>query len=256
MQSRMRSTVNNPRLLQRPDAPIGSCRERQDDELVIPVERLVSVCWLHSCGKKVAPVTGTKMSACRANEQQGENGSIHSCTSRLGHLKEQMPDGWHQKTMRLYDALAPKLEQFLRRLSLGKDEIDDVIQESFLRLAIHLRKGLDEKNLRSWLYMVARNLAMDVHRENRLRHEEIETTLRTEDEPVDPDANPEWNFLQREQSLRLKDAMSQLTAQQYNSVLLRTQGLRYGEIGKLLGTSEQRAIYLVKRGLQRLMGGM
>lgn len=226
------------------------------NELVIPVERLVSACWLRSCGKKVAPVTGTKVSACRANEEQDEKESIYGCSSRLGHLKEQRPDGWHQKTMRMYDLLAPKLEQFLRRLSLGRDEIDDVIQESFLRLAMHLRQGHDERNLRSWTYMVARNLAMDVHRDNRHRHEEIEMTLRAEDEPVDPDANPEWNFLQREQHLRLKAAMSQLTEQQYNSVLLRTQGLRYGEIGKLLGTSEQRAIYLVKRGLQRLMGGM
>lgn len=256
MQSRMRATIKNPRLPWRLGAPVETCAEMQGDELVIPLERMASVHWRRSCGKKVVLVSESKMSARKTNALQDEKDSIYDHTSGMKLMEEHEKSGWHQKTLWFYDSLTPKLEQFLRRLGLGKDEIDDVIQESFLRLATHLRQGNDEDNLRSWLYTVVRHLAMDVHRTNQRRHEEINMALRPEDEPVDPDANPEWNFLQKEQSLRLRAAMSRLTQQQYNSILLRTQGLRYGEIGILLGTSEQRAIHLVKRGLKKLMGGM
>jgi DNA-directed RNA polymerase specialized sigma24 family protein len=54
----------------------------------------------------------------------------------------------------------------------------------------------------------------------------------------------------------LKAALCQLTSQQYNSILLRAQGLHYREIGEVLGVSEQRALYLVKRASQRLVGGL
>jgi RNA polymerase sigma-70 factor (ECF subfamily) len=91
---------------------------------------------------------------------------------------------------------------------------------------------------------------------NRREHEEVELEFGPKDEPIDPKANPECVYLQKERFGQLKAAMSQLTTQQYNCILLRTQGLRYREIGELLGISEQRAIHLVKRGMQRLMGGL
>jgi RNA polymerase sigma-70 factor (ECF subfamily) len=155
----------------------------------------------------------------------------------------------------LYDALAPKLVQFLRNLGLSRDEREDVVQEVFLRLVGHLRKGNSEENLHAWIHQVAHNLAMDVHRRNRRGREEVELEFEQVNEPVDEVANPERVYLQKERFKRLKMAMLQLTKQQYTSIRLRIRGLCYREIGELMGVSEQRAIHLVKRGMQRLRGG-
>lgn len=232
------------------------CAKVQDQEPRIPVEGVVRVVSSQLRGERVVAVPGIRRSACRIDEERDGSGLTGEFDSRLMSFERQGEVGWRQQTLRLYDSLTPRLTQFLRRLGLSKDELDDVIQESFLRLSAHLREGNDDDNLNSWLYRVARNLAMDVHRASRRGHEEVELEFEPKDEPVDPKANPESVYLQEEQVRRLSAGMSQLTAQQYNSILLRTQGLCYREIGDLLGTSEQRAIQLVKRGLKRLIGGL
>lgn len=239
-----------------PETPVESYLEMQNEESVVPVERMVSVAWLRSCGEEVASVTGIRRYVWGADEKQYGKGLAGESGSRLIPLKEQGRAGWRQRTLKLYDSLNPRLSQFLRGLGLNKDEMDDVIQESFLRVAGHIKSGNSEDNLQAWVYRVAHNLAMDVHRSNRREYEEVELKFEPGDEPIDLKSNPEWIYLQKEQLRRLKAAMLELTAQQYNSILLRTQGLRYREIGELLGISEQRAIHLVKRAMQRLMGGL
>jgi RNA polymerase sigma-70 factor, ECF subfamily len=221
---------------------------------VVPVKGVISIVWLRSCGKEVAPVIERRTSAWITSERDGKH-LVCDSDSTLILLKEEENAGWRRLTLKLYDSLSPKLVQFLWRLGLNKEEIDDVIQESFLRLAGHLKEGRSDENLPSWIYRVARNLAMDVHRLNRRKHEHEEVEFKAENEPIDPNANPERVYLRKEQNRRLRAALSQLTSQQYSSILLRAQGLHYCQIGKTLGVSEQRAIYLVKRALQQLVGG-
>ena len=164
---------------------------------------------------------------------------------------------WRERTHELHVSLNHSLYRYLRSLGLSADEADDALQETFLRLAGHLKEGGAEDNLRSWLFQVAHNLSMDVHRASRrdrpgdpdLCREQIE-------EPVDTEANPERIYMQKEQRKRLMAAMSNLTLRQRNSILLRAEGLRYREIAAVLGVSEQRAIHLVKRGLLQLSGGL
>jgi RNA polymerase sigma-70 factor (ECF subfamily) len=164
---------------------------------------------------------------------------------------------WRNRILELHDLLNRSLYRYLRSLGLAPDEAEDVLQETFLRLAGHLKQGRSDDNLRSWLFQVAHNLAMDVHRAGqRERQDESYPCRCTVDEPIDPDANPERTYIQKEQTRQLMMAMSQLTLRQRNSVLLRAEGLRYREIAVALGVSEQRALHLVKRALLRLTGGM
>jgi RNA polymerase sigma-70 factor (ECF subfamily) len=156
----------------------------------------------------------------------------------------------------MYDALSPSLLSYLHNLRISVDEAEDVVQEVFLRLANHLRKGGEESNLRSWTYQVAHNLAMDIHRTARRNRSNSEVGDEVENELVDPTSDPEQAYLNKEEIKRVQDAMEQLTKQQRNSVLLRAQGLRYAEIASVLRVSEQRALVLVKRALLRLAGGL
>lgn len=164
---------------------------------------------------------------------------------------------WHLRTLELHGSLNHPLYRYLRSLGLSADEADDALQEAFLRLAGHLKGGGDDENLRSWLFQVAHNLSMDIHRASRRNRQDDQDSYRgSYEEPVDPKANPERVYIRKEQAKRLMAAMSQLTLRQRSSILLRANGLRYREIAVVLGVSEQRAIHLVKRGLLRLTGGL
>jgi RNA polymerase sigma-70 factor (ECF subfamily) len=162
-----------------------------------------------------------------------------------------------KRILELYDLHASSLYKYLRSLGLARVEAEDSIQEIFVRLAIHLLQKEDQDvNLRAWLFQVAHNISMDIHRSNRRMQAKTEPASEMSVEPADPGADPERMYLDKERMRRLNAAIERLTPQQRNAVLLRSQGLRYMEIGSVLAVSESRAIALVKRGLTRLADGL
>ncbi|MBT9333107.1 RNA polymerase sigma factor [Paracidobacterium acidisoli] len=171
-------------------------------------------------------------------------------------LSERKDSVTQRQILELYDAYNLSLYSYLRSLGVSADKAEDVIQETFLRLVHHLRDDREQENLRAWLYQVAHNLAMDIHRASNRSFSNTDWGEAIADEPVDPHSNPEWQYLQKEELKRVKAAIQQLTPQQRGSLLLRAEGLRYREIALVLGVSEQRAIHLVKRGLERLAEGL
>lgn len=249
------SLLNTHNLSQIPRVLLDDPVEVSIHDGAVLVEEMASAIWLRSGEEEVALVTGAESFAQELDEKHSGDESNRKSDAEPATSQDFVGD-WRQQTLTLYDAIKPKLIQFLRRLGLDQDEMDDVIQETFLRVAAHLRQGEVEENLHSWVYRVARNLAMDVHRVNRRQRDVVDLEFEPGEEPLDPAASPEWVYLQNELFKRVSSGLSRLTPQQYNSILLRAQGLRYREIGRLLGISEQRAIHLVKRGLQRLTGGL
>ncbi len=160
------------------------------------------------------------------------------------------------KVMELYEAWHLSLFRYLRTLGLHRERAEDVVQETFLRLTGHLARGGAETNLRSWIFQVAFNLTMDGHRVDRRERVQSDGPEFIPIEPADPHADPERTYLEKEAMERVEVGLTKLTTQQRNGVLLRAQGLRYMEIGSMLGVSESRAIHLVKRGLERLTGDL
>jgi RNA polymerase sigma-70 factor (ECF subfamily) len=139
-------------------------------------------------------------------------------------------------------------------MGLTRDESEDVIQESFLRLVRHLVGGGKEDNLRSWIFRVAHNLSIDLYRADKRNLDSGETAQRILSERHDPAPNPEERYLQEEEFRRLDAAMSKLTAQQRRCILLRAQGLRYREIAQVLGIGVPTVCDLVHRAIVRLAG--
>jgi RNA polymerase sigma-70 factor (ECF subfamily) len=162
-----------------------------------------------------------------------------------------------QQVLELYDTYRSRVYKYIRGLGVSREEAEDTIQEVFLRLAMHLLDGGEERNLRSWIFQVAHNLAMDVHRESsRVRVDDEAKAEQQVLQLVAADASPEEIYLRKEAMKRVQAAMTTLTSKQRSGVLLRAQGLRYLEIASVLKVSESRAIYLVKRALMRLTGGL
>ena len=152
----------------------------------------------------------------------------------------------------LYATVRAGLHRFLISLGLSKEAAEDVMQESFFRLANQLLLGAKIEKLQAWIFQVAYNLAIDEHRAERNRCPDDVFTHRPIGDRVDPLNNPEWLYLQKEKVARVETAMSLLTPRQFRSLQLRAEGLRYREIAAELGVTEQRAVHLAKRAVLRM----
>ncbi len=166
----------------------------------------------------------------------------------------------YQSFIDLYDQLRPLLHARLRGLGLTAEDAEDVAHESFLRLLRHLLEARTDENLRGWIFRVAHNLSMDVHRSN--RHYQHSAPLESErgrqdhHDAADPAPDPEDVLIQEERFLRLQQGLMQLTVQQRNCVMLRAQGLRYREIASSLGISVQRVAKLLERSTCQLAANL
>jgi len=167
--------------------------------------------------------------------------------------QEARPANQHKEVIRLYDDLRPSLYAYLSTLGLVASEAEEVIQEGFFRLVRDLSTGNEVRNLRGWLFRVAHNLAMDVYRSmDRDGVVDADDQSPLVKEQVDPEPDPEEAYSQKEKRRRVNSAVQNLTCQQRDCLLLRSEGMSYCDIGMALGISTQRAAFLVQRSLARL----
>jgi len=147
--------------------------------------------------------------------------------------------------------LRPSLRAYLCCLGITLDQAEDVIQEAFLRLVSHRFEQGATENLRAWIFRVAHNLSMNIHRSQRRASSDVEPALVIQDR-ADPRPSPEQQILLDERMKRFEDAFAHLTLKQRQCVLLRAEGFRYREIACVLGISVQRVGELMQRSISLL----
>ena len=158
-----------------------------------------------------------------------------------------------QRIIDLYDHLRPSLRAYLCCLGMSPDQAEDVIQDAFLRLVRHRFDAEANENLRAWVFRVAHNLSMDIHRsQGRCSSGSDDETSFVIRERVDPRPSPEQQVLLDERMKHFEDAFAQLTPKQRQCVLLRAEGFRYREIALTLGVSVQRVGELMQRSISLL----
>ena len=146
-----------------------------------------------------------------------------------------------------YDELRQPLIRYLATLGLAPEECQDVAQEAFLRLHRHVTSGGGGSNLRSWLFRVA-------HNEARNRQKTYERRYGAPMDGIEPSAlsNPERELLDRERYRMLDGAMRALPELERQCLVLRSEGLRYREIGEVLGTPTSTVADAVERAIRKL----
>ncbi len=153
----------------------------------------------------------------------------------------------------LYDEFRPRLFRYIHGMGIGRDQVEEVIQETFLRLTDHLLNGETIENLHGWVVRVAQNLASDIRRKNFQRWKDTaEDEEKLGAEQVDPAPTPEDAYLRVEQIKRIKEALQSVRLLHRQCFELRMQGFRYEDIGEALGISKQHAAVLVNRVAVRL----
>ena len=149
----------------------------------------------------------------------------------------------------LYCELRKPLLRYLVCLGLSADEAQDVAQDAFLSLHRHLASGGHQQNIRGWLFRVAHNAAR-----NRQHRYERRFAAPLEDgwDLAGEEASPERVLLDKEKFGRLRRAIRLLTESERECLLLRAGGLRYREIGQLLGLSTSTVADTVERAIRKL----
>jgi RNA polymerase sigma-70 factor (ECF subfamily) len=170
--------------------------------------------------------------------------------------------GDHAAFEALHEALLPALLRFVRRLA-GDGDAEDIVQETFMTLYLHLGQIAPPEKLRPFLYRVARNRCYDRLRRSG-RFEQIEwdeddaaprvrlSFTQDGDAPSADDA-AHWLLIQ----LAVKEAMERLPElQRQTLVLYAEEELSYAEIAEVMdvsiGTVKSR-LFHAKRGLRRLL---
>ena len=114
-------------------------------------------------------------------------------------------------------------------------DVDELVQDTFVRAFNSLQSFRGESSLRTWLFTIERRLMLDRRRAERRRPEKM---------PVaEADAASEYTALDGivadEMQERVRVAVDQLTALQREVFTLRvTEGLSYKEIADIVGSTE------------------
>lgn len=168
------------------------------------------------------------------------------------------PSGAERELTELFDELRVPLLRYLSGFPLAPHDSEDVIQEAFLSLFQHLRRGSSLHSPRGWLFRVVHNLALKKRLRSRKDLESAAPLIIAENLVADSALNPEDEFVLNRTRERM-DAVARALPEQHRWCLyLRAEGLRYREIGEILNMSLgavcgclQRSLALLARAIQR-----
>jgi RNA polymerase sigma-70 factor (ECF subfamily) len=147
--------------------------------------------------------------------------------------------------------------RFLERMLGSREDAQDLVQETFLRMCLGARRYRPEGRFQSWLFRIAGNLARSqLRRRKILRWVVFEPRVH---QPESPEASPQETLEQQASDAGVRDAILALPDRQRQAMLLRTfEEMSYQEIASAMGTSVgavesllHRATTALRRELER-----
>src|SRR5690348_16370129 len=145
---------------------------------------------------------------------------------------------WKSGDERAASALVARHASALARFAVAsgeRNEVDELVQDTFVRAFNSLDGFRGESSFRTWLFTIERRLLLDRHRDEKRRPSRVEVQ--------EGDAATEYDALDTlvagEAANRVRHAMKKLSPTQREVFTLRVaQGLSYKEIAELVGTTE------------------
>lgn len=111
-------------------------------------------------------------------------------------------------------------------------ETEDIIQHSFLKLFRNLLDGEHIREPRNWIFVAARNLAIDELR--RRRRDFLFEDFAEKPYVADSENTPETVLLERESMAAVEQSIAGLPPQERACLRLRIRGFSYREIAQIL----------------------
>lgn len=151
-------------------------------------------------------------------------------------------------TENVWNTYHERLKAFVLTQVPESSDVDDVLQEVFMKIHTHLATLREEEKLQSWVYQIARNAVMDYYRQRR-QYEPIEHIYAIEDE----ENATAFDDAARELAPCIQEMVGQLP-EKYRQALLLTEyeGLTQKEMSIQLGISFSGAKSRVQRAREQL----
>ena len=150
-------------------------------------------------------------------------------------------------TEQTWNALHDPLRIFIRKRVPNDESAEDLLQDVFLKIHMHIDALRDEERLESWVYQIARNLIIDYYRRQTLTMpwEEAELLLPVEELPEED---------VRTELAPAVVAMARSLPEPYREALLLTdyQGVSQKELSARLGLSFSGTKSRVQRAREKL----
>ena len=174
----------------------------------------------------------------------------------MKHLSDQdlmriVQAGDYSPASEIYDRYSSRIYNFAFRFLKNAEAAEDAMQEVFVKMIRHAGQFQGDAKLSTWLFSITANWCRDYLRKADNKPKESEEVLISL--PSSSEHSPERNLEQRENELRVRRALSSLTPEQREAILLsRYQGLSYAEIAQIAGCSEGAVKTRVFRAMETL----
>lgn len=154
----------------------------------------------------------------------------------------------------LVTAWRPGLQTYLTGLVRDAALAEDLTQEAFVRLCLRRPPERGEARVKTWLYTVGRNLALDALRRRKRRGD---LPLESAADRGDDAASPELQLLRQERAQAVHRAMAQLPVQQRELLRLTYfEGFDTAALAKILKKSRHNVsaqLYRAKQSLKAIL---
>lgn len=147
----------------------------------------------------------------------------------------------------LYATMRVPLLSYAYQVVGSTGEAEDLVQVAFLRLFDQLRRHEPIQNLRSWLYRVVHNLAID-HLRRQGKEDSAVSEWVTHRTLENAPHSAEHDLIQRQ---RIAGSLELLNLREKRCLMLRAEGLSYKEIGDVLSISAKAVSVYLARGLKK-----
>jgi RNA polymerase sigma-70 factor, ECF subfamily len=151
---------------------------------------------------------------------------------------QQLIESWRQGDPRAATQIVGRHADAIARYasSLGeREELDELVQDTFVRAFGSLESFRGESSLRTWLFTIARRLILDrrrVAKRARVNVPADESSVVTQVTPLD-------SVIAEETEGRVRLAIERLTPMQREVFMLRvTEGMSYSDIARLVGSTD------------------
>ena len=177
-------------------------------------------------------------------------------TGEMRHLSDQelmriVQAGDLSPASEIYDRYSGRIYNFAFRFLKNSEAAEDAVQEVFVKMLKHANQFHGDAKLSTWLFSITANWCRDYLRKADNKAKETEEVLISL--PASSDTSPDRALEQRENEVRIQRALSALTPEQREAILLsRYQGLSYAEIAQISGCSEGAVKTRVFRAMETL----
>ncbi len=155
----------------------------------------------------------------------------------------------------LYERHIPSVYNFISRISPSETDVDDIVQDAFVKAWKNLKKFNPELSFKTWLFTIAKNVLLDKLKKNRTIIFSL-SDPEDEHEPIaleDPRPLADAVLNEKDSDARVDELLDKLSAAERATVVMHVmEGLTFREIGEILGQPMETVKTRYRRAISRL----